>query len=167
VDLPLHRSKVDARIQPGRFAIEGDGEFATGAIAAGEQLKVLGGQLIDGAAMRRATASGRRFSALRVGEDQHLLMDWDDPASRGNHSCDPNAWLASEFVIVARRDIAAGEEITTDYATMTVDPDWTMRCRCGTSLCRGVVTGNDWRNPELRERYRGHFVPWIERLAPD
>jgi hypothetical protein len=93
-------------------------------------------------------------------------MAWDDPAARGNHSCDPNAWLASEFVVVARRDIAAGEEITTDYATMTFDDAWTMTCRCGSHLCRGVVTGNDWRLPLLRERYRGHFVPWIER-QPD
>lgn len=158
---------MDARIQPGRFAIEGEGEFATAAIAAGERLKLLGGRLIDGAAKRRVAASGRRFSALRVGPDTHLLMDWDDPASRGNHSCDPNAWLASAFEVVARRDIAAGEEITTDYATMTVDSDWRLRCRCGTPLCRGTVSGDDWRIPELRARYEDHFVPWIETLPAE
>ena len=36
-------------------------------------------------------------------------------------------------------------------------------CACGTSLCRGRVTGEDWRNPELWERYAGHFSPYLER----
>jgi hypothetical protein len=30
-------------------------------------------------------------------------------------------------------------------------------------LCRGRVTGEDWRNPELWERYAGHFSPYLER----
>jgi hypothetical protein len=165
VETPQARSWVDSRLRTGRFAIEGEGEFADAPIRAGERLKVLGGRLIDDAAMRRTASSGQHFSALRVAEDRHLLMTWDDPASRGTHSCDPNAWLESEYVVVARRDIAEGEEVTTDYATMTVDPAWKMTCRCGASRCRGVVTGEDWRLPELRERYRGHFVPWIERMA--
>ena len=125
---------------------------------------MLGGRLTCDAEMRNVATSGERFSAMRVGGDSHLLMAWDDPASRGNHSCDPNAWLESDFVVVARRDIAASEEITTDYATMTVHPAWRMECQCGSAICRGVVTGDDWRLSELRERYRGHFVPWIESL---
>ncbi len=166
MDTPPERSWVDGRLRTGRFAIEGEGEFADAPIRAGERLKILGGRLIDDTAMRRVTASGQRFSAMRVDADRHLLMAWDDPAARGNHSCDPNAWLESEFVVVARRDIEAGDEVTTDYATMTVDQDWKMTCRCGSSICRGVVTGEDWRREDLRERYRGHFVPWIEDMAP-
>ncbi|MGE3076077.1 MAG: SET domain-containing protein [Dehalococcoidia bacterium] len=164
MDIPPARSWVDPRVRPGHFAIEGEGEFALEPIRGGERIKVLGGALVNQATMRRVSTSGRRFSALRVDADLHLLMAWDDPAARGNHSCNPNAWLDSEFVVVARRDIAEGEEITTDYATMTVDDDWRLNCRCGSHLCRRVVTGGDWRLPELQERYRGHFVPWIEQL---
>jgi hypothetical protein len=66
----------------------------------------------------------------------------------------------------ARRDIAAGEELTLDYALFSVAPEWRMECHCGSSLCRGVVTGNDWRLAELQERYAGHFSPFINaRIA--
>jgi hypothetical protein len=46
-------------------------------------------------------------------------------------------------------------------AASTADPGFTMDCACGapTSLCRGTVTGDDWRLPELRERYGAHWVP--------
>lgn len=36
-------------------------------------------------------------------------------------------------------------------------------CRCGTPACRGRVTGQDWRRPELHERYRGDFPPYLQR----
>ena len=82
-----------------------------------------------------------------------------------NHSCDPNLGWAGERTLVALRDIAAGDELTVDYATMTVAP-WEMDCRCGSAGCRGVVTGDDWRRPDLQERYAGRFSPFINaRIA--
>ena len=54
---------------------------------------------------------------------------------------------------------ALGEELTNDYATSTGDPGFTMPCRCGATECRGTVTGEDWRLPQLQERYGGHWVP--------
>jgi hypothetical protein len=159
---PPRRSWVDPRIEARPSAIDGRGEFATSEIPAGAVLKELGGRLISDIEMKVVAASGSRFSAIRVSAATHLLMSWDDPASRGNHSCEPNAWMNGPSTVVARRAIAAGEEITTDYALMTVDPDWQMACNCGSRGCRGIVTGEDWRSPALRERYRGHFVPWIE-----
>jgi hypothetical protein len=65
----------------------------------------------------------------------------------------------------AWRDIAAGEEITTDLAYCEATPDYCLEpCNCGSSLCRGRVTGNDWKLPALQERYRGYFTPYIQRL---
>jgi hypothetical protein len=58
---------------------------------------------------------------------------------------------------VARRDIAAGEELTNDYATSTRQPGFAMACSCGSARCRGTITGNDWRLPSLRERYGDHW----------
>jgi len=41
-----------------------------------------------------------------------------------------------------------------------------MECRCGSPLCRGVITGDDWRRTDLQARYRGHFSPFIDaRIA--
>jgi hypothetical protein len=35
--------------------------------------------------------------------------------------------------------------------------------RCGSPLCRRLITGADWRLPTLQERYCGHFSPFINR----
>jgi uncharacterized protein len=149
----------DVAVGPSR--IEGTGLFARRALPEGETVLVLGGTVVDDAELARLT----RHSSLAVGEAINLLQDEDDPARYGNHSCDPNLWLADEVTLVTRRPVAAGEELTVDYATMTVAP-WEMECRCGAVSCRGVVTGDDWRRPELRQRYAGRFSPFIdERIA--
>lgn len=161
---PPRISWVEPRVRVGDSGIEGHGEFASEPIPEGTILKRLGGRLLSDIEMQVVAVSGSRYSAFRVSRDTHLLMSWDDPASRGNHSCDPNAWMDGPFAVVARRPIPAGEEITTDYALMTVDSEWQMPCNCGAAICRGTVTGEDGRAPDLRERSRGHFVPRIESL---
>jgi SET domain-containing protein len=40
----------------------------------------------------------------------------------------------------AKRDIKAGEEITSDYALHS-STDWSMVCTCGAPNCRKVVRG--------------------------
>jgi uncharacterized protein len=136
--------------------IEGTGLFAGRAFAEGETVLVLGGTLVDDAELVHL----RRHSSLAVGEGINLLQAEDDPARYGNHSCEPNLWLADEVTVVTRRAVEAGEELTIDYATMTVVP-WQMECSCGAPSCRGVVTGEDWRRRDLQERYAGRFSPFI------
>ena len=57
-----------------------------------------------------------------------------------NHSCEPNTFMRctptrAEFY--ARRDIAAGEELTVDY--MESHHDGKLACRCGAARCRGFI----------------------------
>ena len=73
-----------------------------------------------------------------------------------NHSCEPNIGVQGQIVFVALRDIAAGEELTHDWAT-TDDDSYELQCNCGATTCRGTITGQDWRKPELQEKYRGWF----------
>jgi uncharacterized protein len=75
-----------------------------------------------------------------------------------NHSCEPNIGVQGQIVFVAMRDIAAGEELTHDWAT-TDDEDYRMECRCGAATCRKIVTGKDWQKPELQEKYTG-YMSW-------
>ena len=44
------------------------------------------------------------------------------------------------------------------------DATFTMECTCGAALCRGTITGHDWRRPELQQRYDGHWIPALAAL---
>ena len=79
-----------------------------------------------------------------------------------NHSCEPNIAVQGQIVFVATRDIAADEELTHDWAT-TDDDTYEMRCNCGAASCRGTITGQDWRKPELQEKYCGRFSWYLQR----
>jgi hypothetical protein len=81
-----------------------------------------------------------------------------------NHSCDPNLGWTDETTLVAIRDIAAGEELTLDYATVITKPDFVMMCHCETYRCRQVIEGTDWKIPQLQKRYAGYWAPEVQRL---
>jgi hypothetical protein len=160
-DIP-DRSWLDRRIEARASAIHGLGLFATAPIAAGEVVERWGGRVIDDAGLAAIVPP---YSAAAIGQGRHLVMGADDPLRFGNHSCDPNLSMDSATSVAARRDIEPGEELTIDYALHTVTASWSMQCACGSLLCRGLVTGEDWRLPDLRARYRGRFSPFInERI---
>lgn len=83
-----------------------------------------------------------------------------------NHGCDGSLWMASPVQLVSRREITAGEELTADYALWLSDESYVMRerCKCGSDVCRGVITGKDWRRPDVRARYLGHCSPFLNSL---
>jgi SET domain-containing protein len=145
--------------------IAGHGLFATAPIAAGTVVSRLGGQLVSTERLRHMFAAAARhpehpyLDTITVDSDLHLVLPYRRPNGYGNHSCDPNLWWVGPYELAACRDIAAGEEVTNDYATSTDDPGFTMACSCGSASCRGVITGGDWRRPDLRERYGEHWVP--------
>ncbi len=125
--------------------IAGSGLFATRAFAEGEVIAVLGGRVVDDDGWAAAAAAGP-VSGYAIAEGRHLVQDHDDPARFGNHSCDPTTQLVDDVTLVARRPVDPGEELTSDYATMTANPMWSMRCRCGAATCRGtIVAGRSWR----------------------
>ena len=62
------------------------------------------------------------------------------------------------------RDVPAGQELTLDYATVLVDPAYTLWCHCGTYRCRQVIEGTDWRITQLQRRYAGRWTPVAQRL---
>ncbi len=152
-----------------RSAIEGDGLFAHDDVAAGTVLIRLAGRLVSSGELAEILAPsdpGRRapyVDTITVDEDRHLVLTPGSIVHFGNHSCEPNMWHVGPYEIAARRDIRAGEELTVDYATHSGAAGFSMRCSCGSSQCRGEVSSDDWRRPELRERYRGHWVPALEK----
>jgi hypothetical protein len=157
---PAH-SWLDPRVEVRSSGIEGRGLFATAPIAAGEVVEMLGGKPY--ADEDRAGLGPSAHSSLAIDESINLVQAADDPAQYGNHSCDPNLWMADEVTVIARRPIEAGEELTIDYALQTGYEGWSMPCRCGAPTCRGIVSGRDWRDPVLQRRYAGHWSPFLQR----
>ena len=157
-----HRSsKTEVRDSP----IQGKGLFAREPITAGEVVAVKGGYVLTGEEW--FPLEGRLGAAeIQIAED--LFVAPVRPEERHgsmlytNHSCDPNVAIRGQIVFVAMRDVAAGEELTHDWAT-TDDLDYEMECNCGSPECRGTITGKDWQKPELQEKYRGWFCWFLER----
>ncbi|SBT44218.1 SET domain-containing protein [Micromonospora auratinigra] len=144
----------------GHSPIAGRGLFARAAIPAGTVVSRLGGRLVSTEVLRATLAAADRYvDTIAVDADRHLILPPRRPNGYGNHSCDPNLWWVGPYALAARRPIAVGEEVTNDYATSTGEPDFALACRCGAAGCRGRVTGDDWRLPDLRERYGEHWVP--------
>jgi hypothetical protein len=74
---------------------------------------------------------------------------------------EPNVGFAGNIILVAMREVIAGEELTTDYALFD-DYDGQMTCRCNTASCRRVIDGHDWRRRDLQLRYHGYFSWYLE-----
>jgi hypothetical protein len=36
-------------------------------------------------------------------------------------------------------------------------------CGCGTPVCRGRVTAEDWKRKDLQMRYEGYFSAYLQR----
>ena len=105
-----------------------------------------------------------RRHTVQIEENLYLAsISAHEPPDFINHSCEPNAGLDGQIAIVALRRILPGEEVTIDYAMCDGSPYDEFDCACGSSLCRGKLTGDDWRDPVLWERYSGHFSPYLQR----
>jgi hypothetical protein len=130
----------------------------------GELVAVKGGHVFDRATLRQVE---RTLGPAEIQIDDDLFIgpllaeEREGSMIFSNHSCDPNLGVRGQIAFVALRDVAAGEELTHDWA-MTDDDDYQMQCRCGSPRCRGVVTGQDWRRHELQRRYAGHMSAYLQ-----
>jgi hypothetical protein len=165
--IPTH-TWVDPRIELSSSPLGGCGLFACEPIHAGEIVLVWGGaSYTDAAGAQEAASAGRAVMQWDTGV-YSIATDEDDSAFKINHGCDPNVWMQDAFTLVARRAIAAGEELLADYALWETAEAYVAHweCHCGSALCRRRITGHDWRRPDLRDRYSGHFSPVLqERIA--
>ena len=145
--------------------IAGRGLHAVEPIAAGEVVAVKGGHILT-AAQLAELPEPLPNSDVQIADGLHLVAVADDEYESVmlflNHSCEPNVGFGGNVLLVAMRDVAAGEELTTDYALFD-DYDGEMACRCGTASCRGVIGGRDWQLPRLQQRYRGWFSWYLQR----
>lgn len=159
-----HRSYLTPKLTVRKTSPQaGPGAFAREPISQGELLAVWSGFIVNPAEFELLPEVQKRHS-IQVEEDLYLVsFDADEPADFINHSCNPNAGLSGQIALVAMRYIEAGEEICFDYAMSDGTTYDEFPCDCGAEQCRGRVSGDDWRNPELWERYNGYFSPYLQR----
>jgi len=100
----------------------------------------------------------RRY-AYPLSKQVFILWD-DDPAEWApqNHSCSPNTAFAG-LNVVALSDIAAGQELTLDYADFLDENMEPFDCQCGSRQCRGLITGPIHNTLTLREEKSGKLNP--------
>jgi len=141
----------------------GFGLFARSAIARDEVLVAWGGPVLTLAEVQ-ALPREEQGHTMQIDEDLYIgAVSMDEPADYVNHSCDPNAGIHGQIVLVAMRAIAPGEEICFDYAMADGSAFDEFECSCGAPHCRGHVTGNDWQLPELWARYDGYFSAYLQK----
>ena len=117
-----------------RSSVHGYGVFAAEPIAKNTRIIDYAGELVQN---RDSTAREERYLADGCIWVFRVNRRWSRDAAVGgniarfiNHACRPNCWweiVGTTIWIRASRAIAAGEELTYDYATIG---DHTIPCRC-------------------------------------
>ncbi len=144
------------------------GVFAKEAIKKGEIVAIAGGYIMTWAECKKLPKN-LEYLSFQVEENFFMGIkkkcEIEDDC-RFNHSCEPNLGQRGQLSLVSMRDIKKGEELTFDYAMTLCKIDseepFKMRCLCGKKKCRGIITDEDWKLPELQKKYRGYFQPFLQ-----
>lgn len=148
---------------------QGFGFFAMEAIKKDEIVAIRSGHIVNHEEAIRLDKEVGDFS-LQITQDHFLCPKTKDEIEQIalyiNHSCDPNVGMDGQMNYVTLRDVNAGEELCLDYA-VAMNTDYQLKCNCGSKNCRGLVTGYDWKNKELQNKYRGYFAHFLTKMMKD
>ena len=96
------------------------------------------GEIICGIPTEKLFDKANRYT-VQIGQDRHTEVG---KLSALNHSCDPNVILDTErLIMVARRNIEKGEELSFFYPSTEWEMDAPFICLCGSTNCIHVVAG--------------------------
>ena len=129
-----------------RSAIHGTGGYARKDLTAGTQIiEYVGEKITKSEALVRCEANNEYIFTLDDEFDLDGNVPWN-PARFINHSCAPNCEAeveAGRIVIVASRDIPAGEELTFNYG-YDLEDYREHPCRCGAEECLGFIVAEEF-----------------------
>ena len=151
--------KLESRPNP----IKGNcGIFCREPLAKDEIVVLWGGRVLVAHEIDRSMPNFTQ-QILQIEDGFYLMTPTLEPTDCFNHSCEPNAGMSGQIGLIAMRDIAVGEEVCLDYAMCDGSDYDEFDCSCGSPNCRGHITGDDWKRPELWVRYDGYFSPYLQR----
>lgn len=144
----------------------GKGVFTTVKIPAGTSiLEITGPVWLD-----REVPDMNDPALLQVGPNTFIGAsgDVDDYI---NHSCDPNCKLhvvGNRAILFSMYVIPTGAELTFDYSTTSTDTleSWKMNCKCGYNKCRGVISGVQYLDSNLKSSYENKGMLPLYILQP-
>lgn len=127
-------------------AIHGQGAFALTELPEGSLIIEYVGEKIDRQeSLRRCELNNPFIFRLDETHDLDGDVEWN-PARHINHSCEPNCDAELDdgrIWIVARRNIAAGEEITFNYG-YDLESYRDYPCACGSAGCVGFMVAEEF-----------------------
>jgi uncharacterized protein len=136
---PANPQKFAVDVRPS--SIDGQGAFAAEAIPARRKIGEIRGESISVKVARQRVRLQQRIMMIEVSERRAIdATQSTDPLRYTNHSCQPNAVLRirqGRVELYAMRDVAAGEELTTNYGE--THHEGKLRCRCGSAGCVGAL----------------------------
>jgi hypothetical protein len=145
-DADILRRNDALYVRPGKFGL---GLFAARPISRGQDILQFSGSVIN---FEQAVKKGEDESyPLQVGTDKYL--DLDNIGKYCNHSCEPNAGIRNDVILMAIADIDADGEVFYDYSTSMDEDWWTMSCKCEAATCRSLVRDFKYLPASVRERY--------------
>jgi hypothetical protein len=141
----------------------GKGSFAIADIPKDEVIAAWSGRVIGEEELSGLTLEEKGHT-IQIDDELFLApIGMEEPSDFINHSCDPNAGLRGQIVLVAMRGIRAGEQICFDYAMSDSRAFDEFDCMCGDPSCRKRITGDDWKLPTLWKKYQGYFSPYLQK----
>jgi uncharacterized protein len=152
------------RITAGPSPIHGTGIFAREPIKAGEVVFIRDRtRIVDDEHPLRPELGEFEWHCDDIGGGKVVYLP--EPERYSNHSCDPNSYDQTVDGVtrrIARRDIAAGEEITFDYCLNAPPGGGTMVCNCGADRCRREFEHGFFALPiEVQLEYLPLLEPWF------
>lgn len=156
----MRLSHLSPKCKIGQSKIHGTGLFAVSDISKNEVVAIKGGHILSRSQWQNLE-TGLGSAEIQIAEDFYIAPISQEQREGSmlytNHSCDPNIGIQGQIIFLAMRNILTGEELTHDWAT-TDDDDYSMKCNCGATQCRGTITGQDWKMEKLQHRYQGWFA---------
>jgi len=136
--------------------IHGKGVFTKRAFKRGEVIFIFKGKLI-----KRVNKTKKDVFAnpMAIGVDKNTWVDPKGFFQYINHSCDPNMGVKGKVTFVALKNIKPGDELTFDYSINEADINWSMKCGCGSRLCRKAIKSTQFLPKKTYRKY----LPYIPR----
>lgn len=158
---------TNPKLIKGRVSNYGNGIFARKEVKKGEMCAIFGGHVVS-LRDEMKLPSEYNDTGIQISNEFVISTMLDkELADNFNHSCEPNAGIKGQIFLQAMRNIKKGEQVTFDYATCLFNNPkvgffYKTRCFCGSKICRGYITGNDWKKPELQKKYAGYFQWYLQ-----